>query len=395
MAKSKKPEPAIEIRNITKEFVIPRHQNDSLKQMIVHGFKRNEKTVRTVLNDVSFTINKGDFFGIVGRNGSGKSTLLKLICGIYTPTSGEIIAHGKITPFIELGVGFNPELSGRDNVYLNGALLGFDRKEMHKMYDDIVAFAELEEFMDLKLKNFSSGMQVRLAFSIAIKSKSPILVFDEVLAVGDEAFQRKCLDVFEEYKTNDRTVVLVTHDMKTVKEFCNRAVLIQDGKVVKNDSPVEIADMYTELNQSVIDQGSNTKNNKNMSDIKVLTTDSRGKEKLSFSVGEKISMLIDWSNHKAEVVMVDLYKNSGEMVTNFISKREGMTKLPDSRSVKLDFEALITPGSYHVDVALWDFDMKRRYLIKHQALNFSIKEDFSQIGQTFGGLTFLERDWRK
>lgn len=395
MVKSKKPEPAIEIKHITKQFVLPKYRNDSLKQMIVHGFKRNEKTIRTVLNDVSFTINKGDFFGIVGRNGSGKSTLLKLICGIYTPTSGEIVAHGKITPFIELGVGFNPELSGRDNVYLNGALLGFDRKEVQEMYDEIVEFAELGEFMDLKLKNFSSGMQVRLAFSIAIKSKSPILVFDEVLAVGDEAFQRKCLDVFEEYKTNDRTVVLVTHDMKTVKEFCNRAVLIQDGKVVKNDSPIEIADMYTELNQSVIDQGSHTKNNKNMSDIKVLMTDSRGKERLSFSVGEKISLLIDWNTHKAEVVMVDLYKNGGEMVTNFISKREGMTELPNSKSVKLDFEALITPGSYHVDVALWDFDMKRRYLIKHQALNFSIKEDFSRIGQTFGGLTFLERTWRK
>lgn len=395
MAKQKKSQPAIEIKNIVKGFLIPKYQNDSLKQTIVHGFKRNDKKLRRVLDGVSFTVNKGDFFGIVGRNGSGKSTLLKMICGIYTPTSGEIITHGQITPFIELGVGFNPELSGRDNVYLNGALLGFDRKEMDQMYNEIVEFAELEEFMDLKLKNFSSGMQVRLAFSIAIKSKSPILVFDEVLAVGDEAFQRKCLDVFEEYKTKDRTVILVTHDMKTVKEFCNRAVLIQDGKIVKNDSPIKIADMYTELNQLAIDQSSRTKNNKNGSDLKVSITDSRGKERLSFSVGEKLSMTIDWDNCEAEVVMVDLYKNSGEMVTNFISKREGMTTLPSNKSVKLDFTALITPGGYHVDIALWDFDMKRRYLIKHQALNFSIREDFSRIGQTFGGLTFLERAWRE
>ncbi len=250
MAKSKKVEPAIEVRNITKEFLLPQYQNDSLKQLIVHGFKRNVKTKRTVLDDISFTINKGDFFGIVGRNGSGKSTLLKLICGIYTPTSGEIITHGKITPFIELGVGFNSELSGRDNVYLNGALLGFSRKAMHKMYDEIVEFAELEEFMDLKLKNYSSGMQVRLAFSIAIKVKSDILIFDEVLAVGDAGFQEKCLRQFREFKKLGRTVVLVTHSMPQVEEFCNRAVLIEDGVVKHDGTPSKVAELYNSLYMS-------------------------------------------------------------------------------------------------------------------------------------------------
>lgn len=256
MAKAKKSEPAIEIKNITKEFILPQYQNDSLKQLIVHGFKRNKKTRRTVLNDISFTINKGDFFGIVGRNGSGKSTLLKLICGIYTPTSGEIVTHGKITPFIELGVGFNPELSGRDNVYLNGALLGFSRKEMREMYDDIVEFAELEKFMDLKLKNYSSGMQVRLAFSIAIRAKSDILVLDEVLAVGDEAFQRKCNDYFEEIKEDkNTTVVLVTHSMGAVRRYCDRAVMIEDGVLKISGDPGDVANYYSLKN---LTEGSNS-----------------------------------------------------------------------------------------------------------------------------------------
>lgn len=248
MAKAKKTEPAIEIKNIAKEFVLPKYQNDSLKQLVVHGFKRNEKTKHIVLNGVSFAINKGDFFGIVGRNGSGKSTLLKLICGIYTPTAGEIVTHGKITPFIELGVGFNPELSGRDNVYLNGALLGFNRQEMHEMYDEIVEFAELEEFMDLKLKNFSSGMQVRLAFSIAIKAKGDILVLDEVLAVGDEAFQRKCNDYFLKAKKSGKTVVLVTHSMDAVRRFCNKAVMLKDGEVFAMGQTDMVANSYTKEN---------------------------------------------------------------------------------------------------------------------------------------------------
>lgn len=247
MPKVKLSNPAIEVKNISKSFLVPKLQNNSLKQFIVHGFRRNEKITHHVLDDVSFTIDKGDFFGIVGRNGSGKSTLLKLICNIYTPTSGEIVRHGDITPFIELGVGFNPELSGRDNVYLNGALLGFDRKQMSAMYDEIVDFAELHDFMDLKLKNFSSGMQVRLAFSIAIKSKSPILVFDEVLAVGDAAFQEKCLDQFRHFKEIGRTVVLVTHSMPQVEEFCNKAVLIENGKIVKQGSPKKVAKAYLDL----------------------------------------------------------------------------------------------------------------------------------------------------
>ena len=165
-------EVAVAVKNIHKEFVLPQNKNTTLKQTVANIVRKNGKTTQKVLDGVSFEVHKGDFFGIVGRNGSGKSTLLKMIAGVYTPTSGSIEIKGELTPFIELGVGFNPELSGKDNIYLNGALLGFDHKQMNAMYDEIVAFAELEPFMDQKLKNYSSGMQVRLAFSIAIKAKT-------------------------------------------------------------------------------------------------------------------------------------------------------------------------------------------------------------------------------
>ena len=222
----------LSVEHVGKYFKLPTEQASGLKQAFINwtkgikGYKEQH-----VLRDINFEVHQGDFFGIVGRNGSGKSTLLKLISGIYVPDSGRIEVKGKLVPFIELGVGFNPELTGRENVFLNGALLGFTREEIEDMYDDIVEFAELEEFMDQKLKNYSSGMQVRLAFSVAIQAKGDILVLDEVLAVGDEAFQRKCDNYFAKVKKDPtKTVILVTHDMGAVKKYCNKAVLIKDGE---------------------------------------------------------------------------------------------------------------------------------------------------------------------
>ena len=203
-----------------------------------------------MLKDISFEVEKGDFFGIVGRNGSGKSTLLKIISEIYVPEKGTVTIDGKLVSFIELGVGFNPELTGRENVYMNGAMLGFSTEEIDTMYDDIVEFAELEEFMNQKLKNYSSGMQVRLAFSVAIKAQGDILILDEVLAVGDEAFQRKCNDYFMERKRSGKTTILVTHDMNAVKKYCNKAVLIEDGLIKVVGAPDDVANQYSLDNAS-------------------------------------------------------------------------------------------------------------------------------------------------
>lgn len=240
------PEIAIKVDSVSKSFKLPHEKQNSIKGLFINMFRRKRSYEKQkVLQGVSFEVKKGEFFGIVGRNGSGKSTLLKLLAGIYSPDSGAIQINGKLTPFIELGVGFNPELTGRENIFLNGALLGFNRKQMTAMYDEIVEFAELEKFMDQKLKNYSSGMQVRLAFSIAIRAKSEILILDEVLAVGDAAFQQKCNDYFMEVKNTGTTVVLVTHDMENVRKYCDRAILIEDGELRSEGAPNTIANQYS------------------------------------------------------------------------------------------------------------------------------------------------------
>lgn len=240
---------AIKVDHVSKSFRLPHEKQSSLKGALISRVKGGSRSFeeQKVLRDVSFEIKKGEFFGVVGRNGSGKSTLLKLMAGIYTPSEGAIHINGKLTPFIELGVGFNPELTGRENVYLNGALLGFSRRDMEAMYGDIVAFAELERFMDQKLKNYSSGMQVRLAFSIAIRAQSDILLLDEVLAVGDAAFQKKCYEYFMELKREGRTVILVTHDMAAIREYCTRAMMIDEGRVVKEGDVEKVAQAYLAL----------------------------------------------------------------------------------------------------------------------------------------------------
>lgn len=239
---------AIIAKNIHKSFRLPTEQAFGLKQAIfnrlrgIKGYKEQK-----VLRGINLEIKKGEFVGIIGRNGSGKSTLLKILAGTYYPEKGEITINGTLVPFIELGVGFNPELTGRENVYLNGALLGFSNEEMDAMYDDIWDFAELKDFQDQKLKNYSSGMQVRLAFSIAIRARGDILLLDEVLAVGDAAFQEKCNNYFADLKDKKQTVILVTHSMENVRKFCNRAILIENGKIIEEGDPKKVADAYTNL----------------------------------------------------------------------------------------------------------------------------------------------------
>ncbi len=258
---------AIKVDHIDKTFKLPHEKNNSLKSSVLNFYKRKRGyEIQEALKDVSFDIKKGDFFGIVGKNGSGKSTLLKILAGIYNPDHGKVFINGKLVPFIELGVGFSPELSGRDNVFLNGSLLGFNRQEMKSMYNDIVEFAGLERFMDQKLKNYSSGMQVRLAFSIAIRTQSDILLLDEVLAVGDEAFQRKSEDFFGKIKKDkNKTVVLVSHSMESIKKYCTKAILIDNGRIIKKGNPEDVANAYIEKNVDLKD----TKINKNKTNIQI------------------------------------------------------------------------------------------------------------------------------
>lgn len=360
-------ENAIEVKNLHKSFRIPLDGGSTLKQRIVHFLKR-QKGYRefSPLNGVDFEVKKGEFFGIVGRNGSGKSTLLKTIAGIYTADSGKLKVEGTLVPFIELGVGFNPELTGRENVYLNGALLGFSRDEMTAMYDEIVDFAELHDFMDERLKNYSSGMQVRLAFAIAIRAEGDILLLDEVLAVGDSAFQQKCFSYFHTLRRSGRTVVLVTHSMSAVQKFCDRALLLESGKVVQVGTSAEISELYDNL---FIDDSNRKEKQKgtteNISDKKwSVVADvhlrSNGKEVSVVKLNEFFNMMI-------AVKALDVVE-AGNIGINIRDERDQIvfstdTKLhlgefklrPDDKyEAQIDILNMYTNGTYFVDVHVVD-----------------------------------------
>ena len=240
--------PAVVVDGVSKTFRKPHEQVHTLKERALHPFRRTGYDQFEALKDVSFAVPHGEFFGIVGRNGSGKSTLLKCMAGIYGTDRGSIYVNGRLSTFIELGVGFNPDLAARDNVALNAIMLGLSPKDARERFDRVIDFAELHEFVDLKLKNYSSGMQVRLAFSVMIEVDADILLIDEVLAVGDAAFQQKCFDVFNRMRDERRTILFVTHDMTAVKKFCHRAVLIERGEVRMIGKPDEIASNYLEIN---------------------------------------------------------------------------------------------------------------------------------------------------
>jgi ABC-type polysaccharide/polyol phosphate transport system ATPase subunit len=239
---------AIEVRNVEKAFQIPSHRVDSLRERVTHPLMRAQSTTLQALKGISFDVREGEFFGILGRNGSGKSTLLKIMASIYRPDAGRIRMAGRLAPFIELGVGFNPELTSRENIVLNGVLMGLSRRQAAKRLDAVLDFAELREFADLKLKNYSSGMMVRLAFAVMVEAHADVMLIDEVLAVGDASFQQKCLDVFRELREAGRTMVLVTHDMSTVQRFCHRAMLIHDSEIQYIGEPDEAALRYYRLN---------------------------------------------------------------------------------------------------------------------------------------------------
>jgi len=248
VAQGRDPLPVVSIHGVSKTFKLPHQQYHTLKERVLHPFRSHTFDELRAVDDVSVDIAPGEFFGIIGRNGSGKSTLLKCLAGIYGIDSGELRVRGRLSPFIELGVGFNGDLTARDNVMINAIMLGLSRRQARERFDSIIAFAELEEFLDMKLKNYSSGMTVRLAFSVAIQVDAEILLIDEVLAVGDANFQQKCFDEFQRLRREGRTILFVTHDMSAVERFCHRAMLLEKGRMIAIGEPAAIARRYNELN---------------------------------------------------------------------------------------------------------------------------------------------------
>lgn len=377
---------AISIKNVSKDFHLPHEKHTSIKGTIVNLFKSKDKDVDTqhVLKNVSFNIYKGEFLGIVGRNGSGKSTLLKIISEIYRPTKGDVEVFGKLVPFIELGVGFNPELTGRENVYLNGALLGYSKHEVDERYDRIVQFAELEEFMDQKLKNYSSGMQVRLAFSVAIQADGDILVLDEVLAVGDEAFQRKCYSYFAQLKREKKTVVLVTHSMDSVQAFCDRAVLIDKDRDTETGTPITIAQIYRQLN----DRDSVTVNAKKDGikrakgtryvdmDIDHELTD--GKHVFDITVSPRQAM-------DDPIVAFGIYRESGEQVYRWTSDEKAPAgfDLKEQSNIRIEIDNILPVGKFTTTLFIRKRDRSLDYAVFNDAVEFEVKGLAKRPNDTF------------
>jgi ABC-type polysaccharide/polyol phosphate transport system ATPase subunit len=231
---------AIEVAGVSKSFRIPHEQRVFFKEYFLHPFRRTTYERNDALREVTFSVEAGEFFGVFGPNGSGKSTLLRILAGIYVPDTGRVRVNGLLSPFIELGVGFNLELNARDNIRINATLAGLTAKQLDSKFDHILEFSELERFVDQKLKNYSSGMLMRLAYSIAIQIPFDVLLLDEVLAVGDESFQQKCFATFERFKNEGKTIVLVTHQLELLRRFCDRVLLLERGLVRAIGSPEDV-----------------------------------------------------------------------------------------------------------------------------------------------------------
>lgn len=371
---------AIKLENVSKKFTLPHEKKNSIKSLFTGIFRSSHSkrsTTQQALKDISFEVKKGEFFGIVGRNGSGKSTLLKIIAEIYRPTTGSVAKHGRLVPFIELGVGFNPELTGRQNVYLNGALLGFSTKETHEMYDEIVEFAELEQFMDQKLKNYSSGMQVRLAFSVATRAKAEILLIDEVLAVGDADFQRKCFNYFKSLKKSGTTVIFVSHDMDAVREYCDRAILIEKSEIIEAGETDKVAQKYTKLfsekstQTNVGDESSRWGNG-------TIKTDSIEVKSSSdhINIRQTVQSVEAINN---PIIGIRIRSTSGESITgtNTLIERCKIGAVDAGTSITLEWALsnILSDGEYFIDPAILDDDGITVCDWWDEAIKFTIKKD--------------------
>lgn len=349
---------AITVDSVNKTFKLPHEKQESIKSAIINIFRSKKGyEQQQAINDITFDVKKGEFFGIVGRNGSGKSTLLKIIAGIYQPTTGKIQVAGRLVPFIELGVGFNPELTGRENVYLNGAMLGFSNNEVKKMYEEIVEFAELERFMDQKLKNYSSGMQVRLAFSMAIRAEADVLLIDEVLAVGDADFQRKCFEYFKSLKRKNVTVIFVSHDMDSIREYCDRAVVVENSRIVFSGSAYDAAAKYTKMfsGKGLDDSSNSASKNRwgneyaNVSKTEVTLLDNKSKI--------EITNTVEFKDRLSGPIVGMLVKNTqGKVILGTNTKikkiKLGTYSRGDKINIKWTVPNIFADGAYQVDVAV-------------------------------------------
>ena len=358
--------PAVSVEHLNKAFRLPHERSHTLKERVLHPLRFRRYGVLKAVDDISVDIPPGEFFGIVGRNGSGKSTLLKCLAGIYNTDSGQVAVRGRLSPFIELGVGFNPDLTARDNVIINAVMLGLSRKQADERFDDIVAFAELEEFMDLKLKNYSSGMQVRLAFSVAIQVDADIVLIDEVFAVGDASFQQKCYDEFTRMKAAGRTIVFVTHDMSAVEHFCDRAMLMDRGRIVKIGDPVSVAREYNSINfravreEATVVGGPDTLTRAPVAELlSGVLESSDGEPVVVIEQGQPCAVRIEVQFHadtENPIFAVALRNDHGQLgfatSTQLVHGPTGRFRAGEKVSIRVPFDNWLAPGRYNLEASV-------------------------------------------
>lgn len=387
----------LRVESINKVFKIPHERRTSLKQHFVNLFRRVRYRRFEAIRSVSFEIHRGEFFSIIGQNGSGKSTLLKILAGIYTPTKGKVSVNGRLSPFIELGVGFSMDLTARENIFLNGAILGLSRDEINAKFNEILDFAELQEFVDQKLKNFSSGMLVRLAFSIAIQAHAEILLIDEVLAVGDANFQQKCFDVFRRLKAEGRTIIFVSHDLGSVKEFSDRVLLLNAGVDYGIFSAQEAIAKYSELNQERVNRDLERHgvelppSAEGLQVEEVSLHDSSGITH-ALTRGESASVQLKIRNPREVplAVGVAIYRNDGLYCFGTNTDVDNFKLKPGQKKiVSIEYPHLnLQSGSYYLVLGLFGPDVV--YQMLEHVLTFQISgQDGSE------GMVYLEHSWRE
>jgi len=421
---------AISVSNVSKTFVIPREKISTLRGAFVSALHDKSYEKFSALKNVSFEVKKGEFFGIIGRNGSGKSTLLKILASIYTADKGNIKINGLVSPFLELGIGFNPELSGRDNIYLNASVLGLTKKQIDQKFDDIVAFSELKRFIDQKVKNYSSGMNVRLAFSVAIHANRDILLMDEVLAVGDSNFQGKCMEEFNKYRDQGKTVVLVTHDISTVQRYCDRAMLLRNGKIELIGNPEKVGNKYIYQNMSDEEkrmfneekrlrlQAEKEANVREKEGIriqkeaekkareekkikiaritKVEFLDKNGKAKNVFKTGEKIDMKVYFKRNKHidDInIGIGLYSDDNSYVFSYNTQMDKYKIGRIKDCITLSFDSLpLLKGNYYLNVVCFGKEEQSYYDLSNKIKVFKVFPILES--NNYRGVVSIKHQWK-
>lgn len=400
----------IEFKNVSKHFNIYKNQSHSLKEKFLNKILHRDSTEVTkfdVLKNASFTVDKGETVGIIGENGTGKSTSLKLVANIIRPNSGEIFVKGKISSLLEVGVGFQPDMTGRENVYLYGSILGLSKKQIDERYDEIVKFAELENFMDTPVKNYSSGMYMRLGFSVAVTVDPDILLVDEVLAVGDANFQKKCLNKIQSFKEQGKTILFVSHDMSSVRRICDRCIFIKKGGEVIQGPTDRMIGLYMKLlyakSKDNIDENKeknqdkltdfdftlheapefidgNREGNKKLEITKVYFSDNAGVPRNFFGTEENIKVNVEFkrnSDVKAAVAAFEIFTEEGFKLIYHDCKQDGMliTDMKDTNMISFSLQnELLLKSKYYFSIGLLDEDLNEIYDFRHKHYWFTIHE---------------------